>query len=192
MRRVDDPDFGPIETPPPPSREEYERAARQIAERARGLRFWPLGSVSDCPNCGAHRFVGRDDLSTEGPRPGGVLIFRHLRGARCEACQAQALEPADLVDLEAEAGVGVVADYEAKVSNIGSGTVGTYWPKDVVRVLGLGPNKKAFITVLDRDTVLIKFRRVRPRPAEAAKKPAQAKASRKRKAADADAAKAEA
>lgn len=158
-RRVEDPEFGAIEVPQPPARQEFERVARAMEDASRGVRFWPAGSVSECPRCGEARFVGRDDLSHEVPRPGGVIVFLHLRGARCEACEAQSLEPDDLVRLEAEAGVAIVADYEAKVSSIGSGTVGTYWPKDVVRLLGLTPGKRAFIMVLDRDTALVKFRR---------------------------------
>jgi hypothetical protein len=43
------------------------------------------------------------------------------------------------------------------VSRIGSGTLGTYWPKDVERVLNLSPDKRAFIEIIDRDAVLVRF-----------------------------------
>lgn len=161
-KTVLDPDFGSIELPEPlPTREAFERAAREIAERARGFRAWPPGSVHLCPACGKRSFVGSDDLSFEVVKPGTVLVFRHLHGARCGACSTQALEAEDLVAVEAEAGVGLMGDYEAKVSNIGTGTLGTYWPKDVVRVLRLSPDKKVFIQVLDTDTALLRFRRAK-------------------------------
>lgn len=155
---IHDPDFGEIVFPSPPSKAEFEEVRRQVQETLRTRRLWPTGSVTRCPQCGEKAFLGRDDLSVSLPRPGGVLIFHHLRGAKCQACSAQSLEPADMVAVEDVAGVGTVADYEAKVTKIGSGTMGTYWPKDVVRVLHLSQGKRAFIQVLDRDTVLIRFK----------------------------------
>lgn len=165
-RRIQDPDFGEVELEGTlPTRQEFERAAREIRQAAKTFRAWPDGSVSDCPGCGKRAFVGRDDLGHEVAKPDGLVIFRHLRGARCESCGVQSLEGEDLAALEQEAGVELLADYEAKVSSIGSGTVGTYWPKDVVRVLRLGPDRRLFIKVLDPDTVLVRVdrRRVQPR-----------------------------
>lgn len=162
MRTIKDPDGGEIELAARPGRAEFERAAAEIRSALQATRLWPAGSISRCPNCAEDSFVGRDDLTLEVPRAGVVVIFRHLHGARCSRCNAQTLEPSEELDIESETAAGIVADYEAKVSNIGSGTVGTYWPKDVVRVMGLNPDKKAFIHVLDRDTALIKFRRARP------------------------------
>lgn len=156
-RKVKDPDFGDIEFGAPPSREEYERVGRQAMEAVAARRLWPEGSVSKCPQCGRKAFVGRDDLTHRVSRPGGVLVFRRLRGAKCQACGVQTLEPADLVAVEEEAGVGITADYEAKVSRIGSGSLGTYWPKDVVRTMRLSPHQKAYIQVLDRDTAIVRF-----------------------------------
>lgn len=153
-----DPDFGPIKIPAPPKREDAERLLKeQQAALATRPRLWPDGSTSECPGCARRTFVGRNDLSHEVARPGGVVIFRHLQGARCSHCRAQSLEPWELMQIEAEVGVGQVADYEAKVSNIGSGTVGTYWPRDVVRVMDLSPDTRAYIQILDRETALIRF-----------------------------------
>lgn len=166
-KRIVDPDFGEFDIEGPvPTREEFERTARRISEAARSFRAWPPGAVAACPNCGQRAFVGRDDLSHEVAKRDGLLVFRHLRGARCESCGVQSLEAEDLVAVEQEAGVELVADYEAKVSNIGSGTVGTYWPKDVVRVMRLGPNRRLFIKVIDADTALVKVDRRRPRAEE--------------------------
>ncbi len=163
-KRIVDPELGEVEVDAnPPTREEFERTARRIAEAARTFRAWPLGSVTECPNCGKRAFVGRDDLSHEVAKRDGLVVFRHLHGGRCESCGVQSLEGEDLVAVEHESGVELVADYEAKVSNIGSGTIGTYWPRDVVRVMRLGPDRRLFIKVIDADTALVKVDRRRKR-----------------------------
>ena len=155
-----DPEFGEIELPASPASREAEETERKAIAAMVSRRHWPKGSLEKCTECGKMTFEGREDLEYRIPRPGAVLVFRHLRGAKCATCGAQAIEPEDLIEVEAEAGVGIVGDYKAKVCNIGSGTLGTYWPQDVVRNLRLSPAKLAFIQVVDEDTVLITFRRV--------------------------------
>lgn len=160
-REIVDPDFGPIRVPEPPKRADADRLLAAQEDAFRQLRLWPDGSVSPCPSCERKAFVGRSDLSHEVARPGGVVIYRHIRGAKCSHCGAQSIEPSEQIHIESEVGIGQVADYEAKVSNIGSGTVGTYWPKDVVRVMNLSPDTRAYIQVIDRETALIRFVRGR-------------------------------
>lgn len=161
-RQIIDPDLGLIAVPPPPEREASEALVedqrRAFAARS---RLWPDGAVAECPSCGRKAFVGRNDLSHEVARPAGVVVFRHLHGAKCSHCGAQSLEPWELMQIDDEVGPGQVGDYEAKVSNIGTGTVGTYWPKDVVRVMNLRPDTRVFIQILDRETALVRFVRGR-------------------------------
>lgn len=160
-REIVDPDFGTIRVPEPPKRPDAERLLKeQKAAFAKG-RLWPDGSVSVCPSCERRAFVGRSDLNHDVARPGGVIIYRHLQGAKCSHCNAQVIEPAEQIHIENEVGMGQVADYETKVSNIGTGTVGTYWPKDLVRVMDLNPDTRAYIQVLDKETALIRFVRGR-------------------------------
>lgn len=158
-RTIDDPDFGEIEVPeryiPPEEWEERVQAARETIEEAD--RLWPDGEVHECPECGEETFEGRSDLTVRVTRGPHVVSFRHLHGAECTSCGAATLEPYEALAVEDEAGLGFHPDYEASVSRIGSGTLGTYWPKDVERVLDLHPDKKAFIEVVDRDTVLVRF-----------------------------------
>lgn len=156
-REIDDPDFGRIELP-----EEYlsPEEARDRAEQARdalGDRLWPEGEVFECPSCGEEAFEGRSDLVYRDTRGSHVVSFRHLHGASCRSCGAKTLEPYEQIEVEDEVGLGFHPDYEASVSRIGSGSLGTYWPKDVERVLGLHPDKRAFIEILDRDAVLVRF-----------------------------------
>ncbi|MBI4393145.1 MAG: hypothetical protein HY556_05005 [Euryarchaeota archaeon] len=154
---VKDADYGEIELPAPPRQADFDRVSRDIREKLEATRLWPIGSVTACPKCDRKSFVGREDLSYLVSRPGRVLVFRHLQGARCTACGTECLEPKEWVAIEGEAGLPMLADYEAKVSRIGSGTLGTYWPRDVVRLLELDPSLKAFIQVLDKRTALVRF-----------------------------------
>lgn len=158
---VNDPDFGPIELPPPPPREVLERTARETERRLRSRdhRFVEEGKVRGCLHCGARALRGRSDLTHREVKDGLVYEFHNLHGAKCGKCGAQFLENYEIMAIEDVVFPNFAPDYAAKVSNIGSGTVGTYWPKDVVRVMGLTPHTPASIQVLDRDTALIRFRR---------------------------------
>lgn len=167
-KKVEDPDFGPIELPdePPVPAAEWKARDKLVVQAARGLRAWKPGKVYRCPTCDKRTFVGANDVSVEFIRGPTLVVFRHLHGARCASCNAQALEAYEQVDLERERGTEFHPDYEAKVSRIGRGTLGTYWPKDVERVLGLTPDKKVFIQVVSRDGAFLQIRDpVRPRRA---------------------------
>jgi YgiT-type zinc finger domain-containing protein len=155
----EDPDFGAIEVPESkfPTREEWQDRIGRYREAIKGQRIWPAGSVSECPQCRKSALVGSNELVHRVVRPGNVQTFRNLRGAKCSACGSQFFEPEETIAVEDAVGVGVMADFEAKVSNIGSGTLGTYWPKDVVRVMDLEPGRPAFIQILDKDTALVRF-----------------------------------
>lgn len=156
-REIDDPDFGPVELPE--AFVDSETLGARI-EEARGVyedRLWPEGENFECPRCGQETFEGRSDLSYRTTHGHHVVSFRHLHGASCTNCGAKTLEPYEQIGVEDEVGVGFHPDYEASVSRLGSGSLGTYWPKDVKRVLGLDPTKRAFIEIIDSDAVLVRF-----------------------------------
>lgn len=148
---------------PAPTAQQWAKEAKmvkaQLAKRTK--RLWPKGSTAKCPKCAHASFEGRDDLTLELPSKGHVVIFRHLHGARCSRCGYQVLEPYDQAAVEEEVGVSFHSDYEAKVSRIGSGTLGTYWPKDVQRVMGLEPQDVARIHVIAPDTAVVRFEKRR-------------------------------
>lgn len=153
-----EPDWIEEELPAPSAQEWAEARARveqDLAEPKR--RLWPDGSVAECPKCRSKELAGRSDITLELPSKGHVVIFRHLQGARCRRCAYTALEPGDQDAVEHEVGVSFHSDYEAKVSRIGSGTLGTYWPKDVSRNLGLQPHDIAHIHVIASDTAVVRF-----------------------------------
>lgn len=156
-REIDDPDAGTIELPDAFVDAETFADRREQTRQAYDQRLWPEGERFECPECGKQTFEGKSDLTYRTTHGHHVVSFRHLHGASCSSCGAKTLEPYEQIGVEDETGVGLNPDYEAKVSRIGSGSLGTYWPKDVRRVLGLEPDRKAFIEIIDRDAVPVRF-----------------------------------
>lgn len=170
-RRVKDPDVGEIRLESEPvSEREWEIRKRRILGVIKARRTWPDGKTFECPNCGKRSLEGRSDLSFEVRSGGRLVVYRHLHGARCSSCDAQALEAYDQVGIEAESGMGFRSDYETKVCVIGRGTLGIYWPKDVERVMGLRPNKRLLIEIVDRDTGVFRIRDGEPEESPASGK----------------------
>lgn len=158
---VRDPDLGTIEVPAGEAWTEtaIDKLARELAARHRGRRVWKPGRSYKCPACGTRTLRARDDLTYEAPKDGRLYVFPHLRGARCDTCGGQSLEADDQDLVETVLGVGlrVRSDYEAKVSKIGSGSLGTYWPRDIERLMGLRPDKRVLIEIVGPNEVLVRF-----------------------------------
>ncbi len=156
---INDPDFGPIELEdegPPLSK--IEKAAHAAISKIRSRRAWKIGKTYNCPSCRQRAFDASDDITLEFVHKGKVYVFAHMHGARCRSCGAQTVEAYEQIRMDDEVGVGYRSDYEAKVSRIGSGSLGTYWPKDIARLLHLKPDKKAFIEIVSPDAVMVRFR----------------------------------
>lgn len=150
-----------IAVPPAPP---YNISAEEEAKIRAGIRanlkkrYWKAGQTYRCPQCGHRTLKGSDDLQFEVPRGAHVVIvYRRLRGASCSHCAAKFMETADLVEIEPELMESWRPDYEARVTTIGRDSLGTYWPQDVVRNLGLQKGSRAFIEILGRDTALVHF-----------------------------------
>lgn len=159
-RDATDPDVGKIERQDTFIPDyEWDDQRDTIRQALKG-RLWPEGETFTCPECHEPSFQGRSDLTHRVTRGPQVISIRHLHGAHCTNCEATTLKAYEQIQIEDEIGIGFHPDYEAKVSRIGSGTLGTYWPKDVQRVLNLEPHKKAYIEIIDQDAVLIRFKDV--------------------------------
>jgi hypothetical protein len=129
-----------------------------LLRRMRGQRLWPAGKTFKCPGCGNRTLKGSDDVHVEVVRDNMVHAFRHMHGAMCSSCPVIVLEPYDAIGVEDQVGMPFVSDYEAKVTNIGTGTVGTYWPKDVQRIMGLRKGRRMQVQLVDQDTMLIRVK----------------------------------
>lgn len=151
--------LGLPEVPPPPplslTDAEIKNAKEEIRQQAASRR-WVAGRNYKCPTCGQKALKGSDALHFEFPRGRVVYSYRNLAGARCASCGAQFIEPAALLGIEGDLIGAFRSDYEAKVTRIGHDSLGTYWPRDVVRLLGFRKDRRLLIEVLDPHTALLK------------------------------------
>lgn len=140
-----------------PSPREWASALAKLRDRLmhERPRAFPPGSVRKCPACGKKGLAARDDLVREAVAGAVAMVHHNLHGARCKACGAEFLEAYEEVALEEGAPHRQIPDYEARVTNVSGKNLGTYWPKDVVRVMGLHSQDALRVQVLDADTMLI-------------------------------------
>lgn len=118
-------------------------------------RAFPPDSTRTCPACGKKRLRSRDDLVREVVVGAMALVHHNLHGAVCDACGTEFLEAYEELALEEAGPERRLTDYEAKVTSVSGKSLGTYWPKDVVRVMDLHRHDALHVQVLDADTMLI-------------------------------------
>jgi len=118
----------------------------------------PLGTVSDCPNCGG-RMITTNDLDRTLAVPGFVFVVTRLPGAKCERCGSSELDGPGIAILETTAPRELLADYETSVTHSSGATLGTYFKMDLVRVLGLSGSERLLWKVVDRDKALVSVQR---------------------------------
>ena len=148
------------ETPSYPTRQEWATAlndlrARLMRERARA--FAP-GSRRKCPTCGKRTLTGTDDIMREMVVGALAVVHHNLHGARCSHCGTEMLEAYEEIALEEGGQPRRLTDYQAKVTSVSGRNLGTYWPKDLVRVMDLHKEDALFVRVLDEDTMVIERR----------------------------------
>lgn len=143
----------------PTSREWFQAAFdlrnRLMKERPRAF---PPGSVRKCPSCGKRALESRDDLVREAVVGAMALVHHNLHGARCRSCRTEFLEAYEEIALEEAGPPRNLPDYEAKVTSVSGRNLGTYWPRDIVRVMDLHKEDALHVQVLDDDTMIIQRR----------------------------------
>ena len=118
-------------------------------------RAFPRGSVRKCPACAKKALKSRDDLIREMVVGAMALVHHNLHGARCDSCKTEFLEAYEELALEESGPERRLTDYQARVTSVSGKNLGTYWPKDIVRVMGLHSQDALQVQVLDEDTMLI-------------------------------------
>lgn len=141
----------------PTSTKEWARHVGQTRARLakRAERNFPPGSTRKCPECGKRTLESRDDLVRETQRHAMMVVHHHLHGARCKSCGIEILEIYEDVALE-DALDRFAPDYAAKVTAVSGRNLGTYWPKDVVRVMNLHSQDALLVQILDQDTMVLR------------------------------------
>jgi YgiT-type zinc finger domain-containing protein len=118
-------------------------------------RAFPPGTVRKCPVCGKKTLESREDLLRETIVGSMALIHHNLHGARCRSCDTEFLEAYEELALEEAGAARKLTDYQARVTSVSGKNLGTYWPKDIVRVMDLHSQDALHVQVLDRDTMII-------------------------------------
>lgn len=118
-------------------------------------RAFAPGTIRKCPVCSKKTLESRDDLLREVLVGAIVLVHHNLHGARCKNCKTEFLEAYEEIALEESGPERTLSDYSAKVTSVSGKNLGTYWPRDVVRVLNLHNQDALRVQVLDEDTMLI-------------------------------------
>ncbi|HEX9817073.1 MAG TPA: hypothetical protein VGB18_08840 [Candidatus Thermoplasmatota archaeon] len=158
---IQDPDFGRIELPDiaPTGQAEWNRMRARIRKKLVEKIVFQVGTGYPCPDCGQKELRAAEDLSMEIVRGATVVMVVNLHGARCRRCGTEILEPRETLRLDAIAGVASEPDEIVRVTTIGRGTLGTYWPKDVERKMDLKPGTRLTLRYLSRSSALLRVSR---------------------------------
>ena len=124
----------------------------------------PSGTVSECGVCGGSMRT-TNNLQKAVATPGVVYVVTRLPGAQCERCGAVEYDAGALAAVQEQLPREIQADYETSVTVAGGKTLGTYFKRDLARVLALSGQEALFWKVLDRDRAVVEVRRrTRGRP----------------------------
>lgn len=118
----------------------------------------PEGEVTDCPICDGD-MVTTNNLKKAIPTPHGLTVVTRLPGARCTQCDASQFDPAAIALILEHSDAEILADYETTVTKASGSSLGTYFKKDLTRVLGLDGSEHLLWTVLDKDHALVEIER---------------------------------
>lgn len=138
-----------------------EEEVKSLQARALETEREPLldeGQVTQCPVCDGP-MVTTNDLKKAIPTPRGLTLVTRLPGARCAQCNASQLDPAALALILEHSGEEIISDYETTVTQASGQALGTYFRKDLTRVLGLTGREHLRWTVLDKDHALVEIQR---------------------------------
>jgi YgiT-type zinc finger domain-containing protein len=155
-RTIKDPDVGEFEAPPSPPKSAFRTIDARLRAAARANPQFVPGRKYPCDSCGKTTFEGRTDVALEVVRRGVVYVFRNLHGAVCKSCGAKTVESYEMYNIDDQLHTGFRTSFRARVTNVGKGAVGTYWPKDVQRMLRLDDHRDLEIEVLSPELALVR------------------------------------
>lgn len=144
----------PIITP-----EMMEKTAIEIAKRRASRKESPIKGVKDieCPSCGTASMSYADDLTFEVVLAGERIVIPNLTGLKCSKCGEVAFDANSTEIIENYTAGKPVGGYECRVSTVGGGKVGMYFPKDVLRVMKISKSDKAILTPLSNRKMMIEL-----------------------------------
>lgn len=144
----------PIITP-----EMMEKTAIGIAKRRTGRKESPVKGIKDikCPSCGTASMSYADELTFEVVLAGERIVIPNLTGLKCSKCGEAAFDANSTKIIENYTAGKPVGGYELKVSTVGGGKIGMYFPKDVLRVMKISKSDRAILTPLSNRKMMIEL-----------------------------------
>ena len=141
------------------SPEMMEKTAVEIAKRRSDKKQSPMKGVKDnnCPICGNSTMSYADDLTFDVTLTGERIVIPNLTGLKCSKCGEVAFDANSTKFIEKYTADRPAGGYELKVSTVGGGKLGMYFPKDVLRAMKISKNDRAILTPLSRRKMVIEL-----------------------------------
>ena len=141
------------------TQEMMDKTAIEIAKRRAGRKESPVKGIKDikCPSCGSDTMSYADDLTFEVILAGERIVIPNLTGLKCSKCGEVAFDANSTKIIEKYTTDRPAGGYELKVSTVGGGKIGMYFPKDVLRVMRISKDDKAILTPLSSRKMIIEL-----------------------------------
>jgi YgiT-type zinc finger domain-containing protein len=152
--RTEIPENIPIITP-----EMMEKTAIEIAKNRAGRKESPVKRIKDikCPSCGSDMMSYAQDLTFEVVLAGERIVIPNLTGLKCSKCGEVTFDANSTKIIEKYTSGRAGGGYELKISTVGGGKIGMYFPKDILRVMEINKSEKAILTPLSKRKMIIEL-----------------------------------
>src|SRR5574341_2651455 len=117
--------------------EMMEKTAIEIAKRRAGRKESPLKGIKDikCSLCGNYTMSYAEGLTFEVVLAGERIVIPNLTGLDCSKCGEISFDANSTKIIEKYTASRAGGGYELKISSVGGGKIGMYFPKDILRVM---------------------------------------------------------
>jgi hypothetical protein len=141
------------------SPEMIEKTAIEIAKRRAVRKELPVKGIKDikCPSCGNDTMSYAEDLTFEVVLAGERIVIPNLTGLKCSKYGEETFDANSTKIIEKYTACRAGGGYELKISEVGGGKIGVYFPKDILRVMEINKSEKAIMTPLSKRKMVIEL-----------------------------------
>lgn len=98
-----------------------------------------------------------DDLVFEVVLAGEIIVIPNLTGFRCVRCGKVTFDTNSTKIIEKYTAGKPAGGYELKISIVGGGKLGIYFPKDVLRIMKINKGDSAILTCVSERKMIIEL-----------------------------------